>query len=124
MTTLRYHVSMHNARVVVQAGKEGQIVFLLTDNHLVNEKFLVVVNQILSTGDISDFCSVVSGHPEHDKVFKEVVSLQNTLIHMCFALDFKHRRKRATFAMLYDPMCGKPGFRTTTEAVGYICYKR
>ncbi len=97
--THRHHFSTHNARVVLQAGKEGQIVFLLTDNHLINEKFLVVVNQILSTGDISDFCSVVSGHPKHDKVYEEVV----VLIHICFAPDVKHRRKKATFAMLSDP---------------------
>lgn len=37
--------------------KSTKVVLLLTDNHIVSEKFLVVVNDYLSTGIITDFCS-------------------------------------------------------------------
>jgi P-loop containing dynein motor region D4 len=37
---------------------QGQpVTFLLTDNQIVNEKFLVFMNDVLSTGLISDLCA-------------------------------------------------------------------
>ena len=41
-----------------KAGLKGQpVTFLLTDNQIVNEKFLVFMNDLLSTGLVSDLCS-------------------------------------------------------------------
>ena len=41
------------------------ITFLLTDNQIVNEKFLVFINDLLSTGYVADLCTPVRGHPAH-----------------------------------------------------------
>lgn len=41
-----------------QAGVKGTaITFLMTDNQIVNEKFLVYINDLLSTGYIADLCT-------------------------------------------------------------------
>jgi dynein heavy chain, axonemal len=41
-----------------KAGMKGQpVTFLMTDNQIVNEKFLVFLNDLLSTGLVSDLCS-------------------------------------------------------------------
>lgn len=42
----------------LQAGVKGiAITFLMTDNQIVNEKFLVYINDLLSTGYIADLCT-------------------------------------------------------------------
>lgn len=44
----------------LQAGVKGTpITFLLTDKQIINEKFLVYINDLLSTGYIPDLCSQV-----------------------------------------------------------------
>ncbi len=44
----------------VQAGVKGiPITFLMTDNQIVKEKFLVYINDLLSTGYIADLCTQV-----------------------------------------------------------------
>lgn len=41
-----------------KAGVKGTpITFLMTDNQIVNEKFLVYINDLLSTGYIADLCA-------------------------------------------------------------------
>ena len=46
-----------------KAGTRGvPITFLLTDNQIVNEKFLVYINDLLSTGYVADLCSPVRAH--------------------------------------------------------------
>lgn len=41
-----------------QAGVKGTaITFLMTDNQIINEKFLVYINDLLSTGYIADLCT-------------------------------------------------------------------
>ena len=41
-----------------KAGVKGiPITFLMTDNQIVNEKFLVYINDLLSTGYIADLCT-------------------------------------------------------------------
>lgn len=43
-----------------KAGTKSQaITFLMTDNQIVNERFLVFINDLLSTGYIADLCSPV-----------------------------------------------------------------
>ena len=43
---------------LLQAGVKGTaITFLMTDNQIVNEKFLVYINDLLSTGYIADLCT-------------------------------------------------------------------
>ena len=43
-----------------KAGSKGtSVTFLLTDTHIVNERFLVYINDLLSTGYIADLCSPV-----------------------------------------------------------------
>lgn len=43
-----------------KAGVKGvPITFLLTDNQIINEKFLVYINDLLSTGYIADLCTQV-----------------------------------------------------------------
>ena len=43
-----------------KAGVKGnQVAFLITDNQIVSEKFLVYLNDFLSTGYISDLCTPV-----------------------------------------------------------------
>lgn len=43
-----------------KTGVKGtQVAFLLTDNQIVNEKFLVYINDYLSTGYIANLCSPV-----------------------------------------------------------------
>ncbi len=43
-----------------KAGARGiPVTFLLTDNQIVNEKFLVFINDLLSTGYVADLCSPV-----------------------------------------------------------------
>ena len=50
-----------------KAGMRGiPITFLLTDNQIVNEKFLVYINDLLSTGYVADLCSPVRMHPLHE----------------------------------------------------------
>lgn len=45
----------------MQAGVKGiPITFLMTDNQIVKEKFLVYINDLLSTGYIADLCAQVS----------------------------------------------------------------
>lgn len=49
-----------------KAGTRGiPITFLLTDNQIVNEKFLVYINDLLSTGYVADLCTPVRAHPAH-----------------------------------------------------------
>lgn len=44
------------------AGVKGtSVTFLMTDNQIVKEKFLVYINDLLSTGYIADLCSQVRG---------------------------------------------------------------
>lgn len=44
-----------------KAGAKGTpVTFLLTDTHIVNERFLVYINDLLSTGYIADLCTPVS----------------------------------------------------------------
>ena len=44
-----------------KAGVKGnQVTFLITDNQIINEGFLVYINDFLSTGSITDLCSPVS----------------------------------------------------------------
>ena len=43
-----------------KAGVKGvPTTFLITDNQIVNEKFLVYINDFLSTGFIADLCTPV-----------------------------------------------------------------
>ena len=42
-----------------------QVVFILTDNQIVDERFLVYVNDLLSTGYIADLVSAVSAFVLH-----------------------------------------------------------
>jgi P-loop containing dynein motor region D4 len=43
------------------AGVKGTpVTFLMTDNQIVKEKFLVFINDLLSTGYIADLCTQVS----------------------------------------------------------------
>lgn len=45
-----------------KAGAKGTpTTFLLTDAHIVDERFLVYINDLLSTGEIADLCTPV--HP-------------------------------------------------------------
>ncbi len=45
----------------MQAGSKGQpVVLLMTDNQIVNEGFLVYINDLLSTGYIPDLCTPAS----------------------------------------------------------------
>ena len=45
-------------QLYTKAGMKGQpVTFLLTDNQIVNEKFLVFLNDLLSTGLVSDLCA-------------------------------------------------------------------
>lgn len=47
-----------NGACSLQAGVKGTaITFLMTDNQIVNEKFLVYINDLLSTGYIADLCT-------------------------------------------------------------------
>ncbi len=47
-----------DALCCIQAGVKGTaITFLMTDNQIVNEKFLVYINDLLSTGYIADLCT-------------------------------------------------------------------
>ena len=49
-----------------KAGTRGiPITFLLTDNQIVNEKFLVYINDLLSTGYVADLCTPVRAYPAH-----------------------------------------------------------
>ena len=41
-------------------GKGTKVTFLLTDTNIVNERFLVYINDLLSTGYIADLCTPVS----------------------------------------------------------------
>ncbi len=44
-----------------KAGVKGiQVTFLITDNQIINERFLVYINDFLSTGLITDLCTPVS----------------------------------------------------------------
>ena len=44
-----------------RAGVRGvQVTFLITDNQIINERFLVYINDFLSTGFITDLCTPVS----------------------------------------------------------------
>lgn len=44
-----------------KAGVKGiQVTFLITDNQIINERFLVYINDFLSTGFITDLCTPVS----------------------------------------------------------------
>ena len=40
-------------------GKGTKVTFLLTDTNIVNERFLVYINDLLSTGYIADLCTPV-----------------------------------------------------------------
>lgn len=40
--------------------KSTPVVFILTDNQIIDEKFLVYINDLLSTGYIADLCTQVS----------------------------------------------------------------
>lgn len=42
--------------------KSIPVVFILTDNQIIDERFLVYVNDLLSTGYIADLCTAVSCH--------------------------------------------------------------
>ena len=43
-----------------KAGVKGvQVTFLITDNQIINERFLVYINDFLSTGFITDLCTPV-----------------------------------------------------------------
>jgi dynein heavy chain, axonemal len=45
-------------QLYTKAGMKGQpVTFLLTDNQIVNERFLVCLNDLLSTGLVSDLCA-------------------------------------------------------------------
>lgn len=45
-------------QLYTKAGMKSQpVTFLITDNQIVNEKFLVFLNDLLSTGLVSDLCS-------------------------------------------------------------------
>lgn len=45
-------------QLYTKAGMKGQpVTFLITDNQIVNEKFLVFLNDLLSTGLVSDLCT-------------------------------------------------------------------
>lgn len=47
-----------------KAGSKGtKVTFLLTDTNIVNERFLVYINDLLSTGYIADLCTPVSLNP-------------------------------------------------------------
>ena len=47
---------------MAQAGTKGQsVVLLMTDNQIVQEGFLVYINDLLSTGYIPDLCTPVRG---------------------------------------------------------------
>ena len=47
-----------------KAGTKGlPITFLMTDNQIVNERFLVYINDLLSTGYIADLCTPVHRCP-------------------------------------------------------------
>ena len=62
---LQILVSMRSKKITtqsdlssIQAGVKGTaITFLMTDNQIVNEKFLVYINDLLSTGYIADLCT-------------------------------------------------------------------
>ena len=44
-----------------KAGVKGnQVTFLITDNQIINERFLVYINDFLSTGFITDLCTPVN----------------------------------------------------------------
>ena len=44
-----------------KAGVKGNpVTLLLTDNQIVDERFLVYINDFLSTGHITDLCTLVS----------------------------------------------------------------
>jgi dynein heavy chain, axonemal len=44
-------------QLYTKAGMKGQpVTFLLTDNQIVNERFLVFLNDLLATGMVSDLC--------------------------------------------------------------------
>ena len=58
--SLQLHTLRANMNVA-QAGVKGiPITFLMTDNQIVKEKFLVYINDLLSTGYIADLCTQVS----------------------------------------------------------------
>jgi dynein heavy chain, axonemal len=45
-------------QLYTKAGMKGQpVTFLLTDNQIVNERFLVFLNDLLATGLVSDLCT-------------------------------------------------------------------
>lgn len=47
-----------------RAGAKGtKLTFLLTDSNIVDERFLVYINDLLSTGHIADLCSPVRRIP-------------------------------------------------------------
>lgn len=49
-----------------KAGVKGiQVAFLITDNQIINEKFLVFINDFLSTGYIADLCTPVRDDISH-----------------------------------------------------------
>ena len=51
-----------------KAGVKGlQVTFLITDNQIINEQFLVCINDFLSTGFITDLCTPVSWSPHQCK---------------------------------------------------------
>jgi dynein heavy chain len=55
--------------LLLQAGAKGQpVVFLMTDNQIVKEQFLVYINDLLSTGIVSDLFT-----PENKDTFCNAV---------------------------------------------------
>lgn len=57
-------------------GKGVKVTFLLTDSNIIHERFLVYVNDLLSTGQIADLCTPVSILPAPGN---PVSNVQNTL---------------------------------------------
>lgn len=44
-----------------KAGSKGtKVTFLLTDSNIIQERFLVYINDLLSTGHVADLCTPVS----------------------------------------------------------------
>ena len=47
-----------------QVRDDLQVVFILTDNQIIDERFLVYINDMLSTGYIADLCTPVCPPPQ------------------------------------------------------------
>lgn len=75
--------------------KSIPMTFLMTDNQIVNEQFLVYINDLLSTGYIADLCSPVSAVWQQNKTIRGNQRYPNIFFVSC-----DHRKTKKASQML------------------------